>query len=79
LYRKPSFADFLTRAEARRLEFAIDRGTMFQGITQVSVPLLSPSGLSPSRELLLILTAAGRSHSLDDDAIGPLSRACSRR
>jgi DNA-binding IclR family transcriptional regulator len=70
--RRPS--DFLTHAkEARQSGCAIDRGTMFQGITQVSVLVLSPLGLSPSRELL-ILTAEGRSHSLDD-AIGPLSRA----
>jgi DNA-binding IclR family transcriptional regulator len=80
-YRKPSFADFLARAtEARQSGFAIDRGTMFQGITQVSVPVLSPwglssSGLSPSWELLLILTAAGHSHDLDDAAVEALSRA----
>lgn len=80
-YRKPSFADFLARAkEARQSGFAIDRGTMFRGVTQVSVPVLSPLGLSPSGlsrswELLLILTAAGHSHDLDDEAVGPLSRA----
>ena len=43
---------------------------MFQGITLVSVPVLSPSW-----ELLLVLTAAGHSHDLDGDAVGPLSRA----
>jgi DNA-binding IclR family transcriptional regulator len=43
---------------------------MFQGITLVSVPILSPSW-----ELLLILTAAGHMHDLDDKALGPLSRA----
>jgi DNA-binding IclR family transcriptional regulator len=43
---------------------------MFQGITLVSVPVLSPSW-----ELLLILTAAGHSHELDDDAVAALSRA----
>jgi DNA-binding IclR family transcriptional regulator len=43
---------------------------MFQGITQVSVPVLSPSW-----ELLLILTAAGHSHDIDGDAVGLLSRA----
>ena len=70
-YQKPAFADFLDRAkEARECGFAVDRGTMFQGITQVSVPVLSPSW-----ELLLILTAAGHSHDLGDDALGPLSRA----
>src|SRR6185437_11796460 len=37
-YRKPSFADFLVRVkEARQSGLAVDRGTMFQGITQVSV------------------------------------------
>lgn len=70
-YRKPSFAEFLARMnEAKRSGFAIDRATMFQGIMQVSVPVLSPSW-----ELLLILTAAGRSHDLSEDAIDPLSRA----
>lgn len=41
---------------------------MFQGITHVSVPVLSPSW-----ELLLVLTAAGQAH--DGDAVRPLSRA----
>jgi DNA-binding IclR family transcriptional regulator len=70
-YEKPSFSDFLARVnEARQSGFAIDRGTMFRGVTLVSVPVLSPSW-----ELLLILTAAGQSHDLDDDAVGALSRA----
>jgi DNA-binding IclR family transcriptional regulator len=70
-YEKPSFADFLTRVkEAKRCGFAVDRGTMFQGVTLVSVPVLSASW-----ELLLILTAAGHSHDLDEDAVGALSRA----
>jgi len=70
-YEKPSFSDFLTRVkEAKQSGFAIDRGTMFRGVTLVSVPVLSPSW-----ELLLILTAAGQSYDLDDDAVGALSRA----
>jgi IclR family transcriptional regulator, KDG regulon repressor len=70
-YRKPSFADFLARVrEARQCGFAVDQGTMFQGITQVSVPVLSPSW-----ELLLVLTAAGHAHDVAGDAGGPLSRA----
>src|SRR5580700_2634912 len=70
-YEKPSFPDFLARVKkARKAGFAVDRGTMFQGITQVSVPVLSPSW-----ELLLTITAAGHSHDLDGDAVGPLSRA----
>jgi DNA-binding IclR family transcriptional regulator len=70
-YRKPSFADFLARVEAaRKSGFAVDCGTMFQGITLLSVPVLSPSW-----ELLLILTAAGHSHDLGGEALGPLSRA----
>ena len=56
--------------EARQSGVAVDRGTMFQGITQVSVPVLSPSW-----ELLLLITAAGHSHDLDGAAVGPLSRA----
>ena len=43
---------------------------MFRGVTLVSVPVLSPSW-----ELLLILTAAGHSHDLVDDTVGGLSRA----
>ncbi len=70
-YEKPSFADFLRRVkEARQSGFAVDRGTMFRGVTLVSVPILSPSW-----ELLLILTAAGHSHDLDDEAVSALSRA----
>ena len=70
-YRKLSFADFLARVrEARQCGFAVDRGTMFQGITQVSVPVLSPSWA-----LLLVLTAAGHAHDIGRDAVGLLSRA----
>lgn len=69
-YEKPSFADFMARVrEAKTGGFSVDRGAMFQGVTLVSVPVLSPSW-----ELLLILTAAGHSHDLDDDALGALSR-----
>lgn len=70
-YQKPSFPDFLTRVkEAKQSGFAVDRGTMFRGVTLVSVPILSRSW-----ELLLILTAAGHSHDLDDAAVGALGRA----
>lgn len=70
-YQKPSFPDFLARVkEARQSGFAVDRGGMFQGITQVSAPVLSPSW-----ELLLVLTAAGNSHDIHRDAVEPLSRA----
>src|SRR5262245_52416198 len=51
-YEKPSFAEFMARVrEAKASGFAVDRGTMYQGVTLVSVPVLSPSW-----ELLLILT-----------------------
>src|SRR5438132_9840533 len=70
-YRKPSFGDFLARvSEARQSGFAVGCGTMFQGITHVAVPVLSPSW-----ELLLVLTAAGHAHDIDSDAVGLLSRA----
>jgi DNA-binding IclR family transcriptional regulator len=70
-YRKPSFEDFLARVEAARQSgFAVDCGTMFQGITLVSVPVLSPAW-----ELLLVITAAGHSHDLGPDRLEPLSRA----
>jgi hypothetical protein len=70
-YQKPSFAEFLARVKgAKKCGFAVDRGAMSQGITLVSVPVLSPTW-----ELLLILTAAGHSHDLDAEALGALSRA----
>jgi IclR family transcriptional regulator, KDG regulon repressor len=69
-YQKPTFSKFLTRVnEARRVGFAIDRGSMFQGITLISVPVLSPSW-----EPLLILTSAGRSHDLQAEILDPLCR-----
>lgn len=70
-YEKPSFPEFLSRVnDAKQSGFAVDRGSMFRGVTLVSVPVLSPSW-----ELMLILTAAGHSHDLDDVAVGALSRA----
>ena len=70
-FQKPSFADFLAQVEeARKSCVAVDRGAMFQGVTLVSVPVLSPAW-----QLLLILTAAGHAHDLDGEALGPLSRA----
>jgi DNA-binding IclR family transcriptional regulator len=69
-YQKPSFPEFLARVqEATKAGFAVDRASI-QGITQVSVPVLSPSW-----ELLLVITAAAHSHDIDSDAIGSLSRA----
>jgi DNA-binding IclR family transcriptional regulator len=70
-FEKPSFPEFMTRVkESKRAGFAVDRGTMFRGVTLVSVPVLSPAW-----ELLLILTAAGHSHELEDEAVAALSRA----
>ena len=70
-YQKPSFSEFLARVtEAKQAGFAVDRGTMFQGITLISVPVLSPAW-----EPLLILTGAGRSHDLEAEAPEPLCRA----
>jgi DNA-binding IclR family transcriptional regulator len=43
---------------------------MLQGITHVSVPVLSPAW-----QQLLVLTAAGQAHDFDGNAVGPLSRA----
>jgi DNA-binding IclR family transcriptional regulator len=70
-YEKPSFRDFLTWVkETKRSGFAVDRGTMFSGVTLVSMPISSPSW-----ELLLVQTAAGHSHDLDDPAVAAPSRA----
>jgi len=69
-YDKPPFAEFQARVrEAKHAGFSVDRGSMYRGVTLVSVPVLSRSW-----ELLLILTAAGHAHDLDDDAVGALSR-----
>jgi DNA-binding IclR family transcriptional regulator len=56
--------------EAKEVGFAVDRGTMYRDIMLVSVPVLSPTW-----ELLLILTAAGDPRDLDNDAVAALSRA----
>jgi len=70
-YQKPVFSEFLARvAEAKQAGFAVDRGTMFQGITLISVPVLSPAW-----EPLLILTGAGRSYDLEAEVLEPLCRA----
>jgi DNA-binding IclR family transcriptional regulator len=70
-YQRPSFAEFLARVkEAKTAGLAVDRGTMYRDVTLVSVPVLSPTW-----ELLLILTAAGHPHDLDDNAVAALSRA----
>ena len=69
-YQKPTFPEFLARVqEATKAGFAVDRASI-QGITQVSVPVLSSSW-----ELLLVLTAAAHSHDVDSATVGPLSRA----
>ena len=60
----------LVEFNLKQAGFSVDRGTMFRGVTLVSVPVLSPSW-----GLLLILTAAGHSHDLVDDTVGGLSRA----
>src|SRR5262245_14435209 len=70
-YEKPSFPDFLARVkEAKQAGFSVDRGTMYRGVTLVSVPVLSQFW-----DLLLILTAAGHSHDLDNKAVAALSHA----
>jgi DNA-binding IclR family transcriptional regulator len=70
-YQKPSFSEFLARVtEAKHAGFAVDRGAMFQGITLISAPVLSPAW-----EPLLILTGAGRSHDLEAEVLEPLCRA----
>jgi IclR family transcriptional regulator, KDG regulon repressor len=70
-YRKPPFSEFLARvSEAKKAGFAVDRGTMFQGITLISVPVLSPTW-----EPVLIMTSAGHSHDLEAEALEPLCRA----
>ena len=70
-YRRPTFTEFMARVrEAKAAGFAVDRGTLYRDVTLVSVPVLSPTW-----DLLLILTAAGHPHDLDDDAVAALSRA----
>lgn len=55
---------------SKNLTRSCPRGTMFQGVTPMSVPVLSPPC-----ESMLILTGGGHSHGLDDDAVGALRRA----
>ncbi len=70
-HRRPTFTEFMARVrESKAAGFAVDRGTLYRDVTLVSVPVLSPTW-----DLLLILTAAGHPHDLDDDAVGALSRA----
>jgi len=70
-HEKPSFSEFLVRVKkAKEAGFAVDRGTLYRGVTLVSVPVLSPGW-----ELLLILTAAGHSDELNADTVASLSRA----
>ena len=70
-YQRPTFTEFMARVrEAKAAGFAVDRGTLYRDVTLVSVPVLSPTW-----DLLLILTAAGHPHDLDDDAVAALSRA----
>jgi len=70
-YRRPTFTEFMARVrEAKAAGFAVDRGTLYRDVTLVSVPVLSPTW-----DLLLILTAAGHPDDLDDDAVAALSRA----
>jgi DNA-binding IclR family transcriptional regulator len=70
-YQRPTFTEFMAGVrEAKAAGFAVDRGTLYRDVTLVSVPVLSPTW-----DLLLILTAAGHPHDLDDDAVGALSRA----
>jgi|SRR5579884_384409 len=70
-YERPTFSDFLARVkEAKHAGFSVDRGSMYRGVTLVSAPVLSPAW-----KLLLVLTAAGQSHDLDDEGVEALSRA----
>ena len=73
-YQKPSFRISWPASQKREAGFAVDRDNMFQGITLVSVPVLSPSS-----EPLLVLTAAGHSHDRHADALGPLAARCNPR
>ena len=68
-YQKPPFSEFLARVQEARTRASRSIAASVQGITQVAVPVLSPSW-----ELLLVLTAA-HSHDVANDDIGPLSRA----
>jgi DNA-binding IclR family transcriptional regulator len=69
-FRKPPVEEFLRRVDvARQNGFAIDRGDRFNGLTQVSAPILSSEW-----NLAMLINAVGHSHSLDDDRIDALSR-----
>lgn len=69
-FRKPTLQEFKLRVERAKAEgFSIDAGDMFNGLTQVCVPILSPEF-----ELSLVLIAVGHSHELDEARIQALTR-----
>lgn len=69
-FRKPPVEEFLRRVEiARRSGFAVDKGDRFNGLTQVSAPILSSKW-----HLAMLINAVGHSHDLDDARIDALSR-----
>jgi len=69
-HRRPGVDRFLAGIEAvQRDGFAVDRGNMFNGLTQVSVPIVDRSG-----RLRLILTAVGHNVDLDEARLADLAR-----
>ena len=69
-FRKPSLKEFKSRVERAKADgFSIDAGDMFNGLTQVSVPILSSSF-----EIVLVLIAVGYTHELDEARLRNLTR-----
>jgi DNA-binding IclR family transcriptional regulator len=69
-YRKPSLKEFKSRVERAKADgYSIDAGDMFNGLTQVAVPILSES-----YEIVLALIAVGYSHELDEARLRSLTR-----
>jgi DNA-binding IclR family transcriptional regulator len=61
-FRKPSLKEFKARVEKAKSDgFSVDSGDMFNGLTQVCVPILSAAF-----ELSLVLIAVGHTHELDE-------------
>ena len=69
-FRKPTLAEFRKRVERAKDDgFSIDVGDMFNGLTQVCMPILSSA-----HELSMVLIAVGHTHELDEKRLRQLTR-----
>lgn len=68
-YRKPTLKEFKARVERAKVDgYSVDVGDMFNGLTQVCVPVLSNAF-----QLSMVLIAVGPSHELTDEKVRRLT------